>query len=95
MTGRILTPFVSQSASGPALFDMKSENGGYIAGEGFITYTLTASEDGTLYMYISSSAHTPCRVYVGGVYYTDYQASQAGVAYTVYLGEHKKAIKSR
>ncbi|MDD4772042.1 MAG: YfhO family protein [Eubacteriales bacterium] len=78
MTGKKETPFIGQTA-------IKQD-----AGEkNSVSYKLKASREGTLYMYIHSSANTPCAIYINDIYYANYQTAQAAVAYTVYLGPSK------
>lgn len=89
MTGKKETLFIVQSVPEPIYIDMNSDESQNITEGKYALYSFTVSQDGTLYMYIHSGTHTPCRIFVNDIFYANYQTSQAGIAYSVYLGSYK------
>jgi uncharacterized membrane protein YfhO len=97
MTGKKEKLFTVENASEPIYIEMISGEPEKSTEEKYAQYSLTVSQDGTLYMYIHSHTHTPCRIYVNDMLYANYQTSQASIAYSVYLGSYKSgdAVKIR
>ncbi|MHB1153675.1 MAG: YfhO family protein, partial [Eubacteriales bacterium] len=97
MTGKKETLFTAEKVLEPIFKEMNSEESNNSTVEKYALYSFTVSQDGTLYMYIHSDTHTPCRIYVNDIHYANYQTSQAAIAYSVYLGSYKSgdAVKVR
>ncbi len=90
MTGREENLFISQTASGPAFAVMEYAESGRFGPRLRVSYHIVHDTDGMLFMYINSGGPAPCRIYANGILFSNYQSSQAGVAYTVYLGSYGK-----
>lgn len=90
LTGKKEAPFIAQRSTGPEFRETESFRMGTTVKKTSAFCSLTVSTDGTLYIYIPPDGHIPCNIYVNGTLYAEYMTSQAGIAYTVYLGSYRK-----
>lgn len=88
MTGREENLFVPQTASGPSYAVMEYAESGRFGPRVRVSYHIVPDTDGMLFMYLNSGGPVPCRIYANGKLFSNYQSSQAGIAYTVYLGSY-------
>jgi len=91
LKGENVILFEDAEISSASLSNMEISDGIYIKqqDDGFIDFYITSKHEGSVFLYLDSPDMLPCEVKLNGESISDYKASQAGVCYTLYLGEYE------